>query len=118
MSLLREHIVGRLRSPRPSRIVGKEELAVSPNFENGLNDLPARFDHVLSRIESRITHHRIQQEGFISRGRTLAETRAVVEIHRDRAYTHAAARTLRKKSERDAFFGLNTQNQQVRAHFS
>ena len=82
--------------------------------EDRLHRRPTRFHHVLTRVQRRVADHRVHQQRFICRWRSRAEARAVVEVHRDGAQPHAFAGMLRQKAQRNSFFRLNAEDQQIR----
>ena len=80
---------------------------------DGVDHGPTGFHHVLPGVERGVADDDVEQQRFVSRGRAFAEAGTVIEVHGDGPQLHARAGTLGEKLERNAFFRLDAQDQQI-----
>src|SRR5258708_77018 len=110
-----EKLVRFHRAPRTGWIVGEAAGGQRmPDVQNGLNYIPAGFDHVGPLEERRVAGHAIAQQALVTGAVLGAEIGAVVEIHVDEAELHDRARNFGAEAERDAFVGLDVNDQAIR----
>src|SRR5712664_1332581 len=109
-----EKLVRFHRAPRTGRIVweaaGGQRM---PDVQDGLNYIPAGFDPVGTLEERRVAGHAIAQQALVTGAVLGAEIGAVVEIHVDEAELHDRARNFGAEAERDAFVGLDVNDQAI-----
>src|SRR5437879_11006535 len=84
-----------------------------PDIDNGLDHVPARFDHVCALKESGIAGHAIAQEAFVTSTVFGAEVGAVIKIHVYQAELHDCAGHFCAEAERDTFIGLDVNDQPI-----
>src|SRR6202158_2225600 len=102
------------RTPRACRIVretaGRQSV---PNVQDGLNHIPSGFDHVRALEERGIARHTIAQQSLVASAVLQHEIGGVIEIHIPQAELHDRAGNLCAEAERDAFLGLNMDDEAV-----
>src|SRR5207248_9898541 len=109
-----QQIVSLDRPPRACRIVRESAGGQSvPNVQNRLNHIPSRLDHVRALEERGITRHAIAQQSLVAGAVLQSEIGAVIEIHIHETELHDRSGNLCAEAERDAFLGLNMDDQAV-----
>src|SRR5579862_782993 len=109
-----EQVVGFLGSPGAGSVIreaaGGQRL---PDVDDGFNDAPCGFDHVGALEQGGIADHAVVEQAFVTGAVGSAEVAGVVEIHVDQAELHDRAGNFGTEAERDAFVGLNVNDQLV-----
>src|SRR6202022_5166690 len=85
-----------------------------PDVDDRLDYAPASFDHVGTLEQSGVASHAIAQQALVTGAVFRAEIVAVVEIHVDETELHDRAGNFCAEAERDAFVGLNVDDQAIR----
>src|SRR5260370_14865850 len=84
-----------------------------PDIQDRLNPIPSGFDHVRALEERGIARHAIAEQPFIPGAVLQSEIGAVIEIHIYEAELHDRAGNLRAEAQRNAFLGLNMDDEAV-----
>src|ERR1700687_1923755 len=85
-----------------------------PDVNDRLDHAPAGFNHVRTLEEGGIAGHAIAEQALVTSAVFGAEIGAVVEIHIHEAELHDRAGNFCAEAERDAFVGLDVDDQAIR----
>ncbi len=114
-TLARQQFVGFRRTPASRGVVWKAFGGNrGPHIQYGLNDSPARLDHVRALEQRGVADHAVVQKPFVSRAVRAPEVTRIVKFHVHKTKPHHRTGNLGAESQRDSFVGLNVNDQPVR----
>src|SRR5690606_24014431 len=89
-----EQLVGGCGAPGTGLVLLQRPSEGLPELFDGVEDLPAQFDFLVSREERRVTEQHVEDEPLVGLRTRLGEGVAVAEVHRHVAHLHAGSRHL------------------------
>src|SRR5208282_6474544 len=97
------------------RIIRKgRRRSLLPRLQNRIDELPRGLDAVCAIEQGRVTANAVVEQRRVRVPIGGAERLPVFEIHGYRPDVHLRPRSLRAERKRNAFIGLNIENQRIR----
>src|SRR5690606_5065250 len=110
-----EQLVGGCGAPGAGLVLLQRPSEGLPVFFDGVEDLPAQFDFLVSREERRVTEQHVEDEPLVGLRTRLGEGVAVAEVHRHVAHLHAGSRHLGAEADGDPLIRLHADDERVGA---